>query len=150
VRCCLPLIEGARVEVEEFDARRSCRTQRHPKRYACRIELAIFTFMLFFLTRDLRRQDQSRLFAGQLMRWESRLLTRVRDVALLPVLTWRRDERPTGRCTPGEAIASGFSLYPMFLRQFCPLLIGLPIVASVWLAFWLVYLFFGADTSPGF
>lgn len=49
--------------------------------------------------------------------------------------------KPTERCTPGEPIASGFLGYTMmFLAPSLVLfLLGLPAVASVWLALWLVY-----------
>ena len=56
--------------------------------------LAIFTFMLFFLYPEIReRQNQSLVVSVHIDRYGySGVLTRVRDVALLPVFACRRVE----------------------------------------------------------
>jgi hypothetical protein len=58
---------------------------------------------------------------------------------------------PSGRCMPGEAIASGCSwVYPALPRSERVLFsIGLLAVASAWFALWLVYLFVLVRYFPG-
>jgi len=80
--------------METFDERRSCRSQRYPIVYARRDEHRDLHLHAVLSVPEIReRQDQSRVVPGHADCDGCRdVLTRVRDIALLPVFAWRMVE----------------------------------------------------------
>lgn len=99
--------------MEEFDARRSCRSQRHSDLYARRVKHRYLHLHAVLSVPEVReRQDQSCVVPSHTdSDGHCDLLTRVRDVALLPVLAWRRGRHRQGVVRPASRSLLASRLY---------------------------------------